>query len=187
MIKMLFELEQVIEVHKYVNMELPVVFKEFIEALSMFRFMDITTVLQYDVNSRLRELSGADLDSKGNYKIVYYENGANFYKNIVAVLFSTLIVMVVNLLIWGLFRILPCSLTKSLAEKIKIRWVITLSEMLETLVIPISLFFVFQIAYTVPTTIYIWVYALGYLLFLFILTFPFITLSFLVIQRQKMS
>ena len=45
MIKMLFELEQIITFHKYLNMEIPVVFKEFLEALSSFQFMDLTFFL----------------------------------------------------------------------------------------------------------------------------------------------
>lgn len=187
LIKMLFELEQVIEVHKYLNLELPVVFKEFIEALSSFRFMDITTVLQYDINSQMKQLSGAYLDCKGHSKIVYYESGVNFYKNIVPVLFSFGVVVAINLLLWALLKLLPCSIPRLLAQKIRIRWVITLSEMLETLVIPASLFFMFLLAYTIPSGAYFWVYLLGYLLCLFLLLFPFVTLSLVVLGRDKLS
>lgn len=45
--------------HKYLNVELPVVFKEFVEALSNFRFMDVTTVISYDINEDIRKLSGS--------------------------------------------------------------------------------------------------------------------------------
>lgn len=57
LIKMLFEVEQIIEFHKYLNLDIPVVFKEFIEALSSFKFMDFTTVLPFDLSKELRTLS----------------------------------------------------------------------------------------------------------------------------------
>lgn len=47
-------------------------FKEFVEALSSFRFMDVTTVINYDVNEQIRGFSGGEMDCKGNHKVVYY-------------------------------------------------------------------------------------------------------------------
>jgi hypothetical protein len=39
-----------IEFHKYINLELPVVFKQFIEALNVFKFLDVTAIF-YNVDS----------------------------------------------------------------------------------------------------------------------------------------
>ncbi len=67
------------------------------------------------------------MDCKGNPKIVYYENGANFFKNMVAIIVSFIIVVGVNIVVFIMLRILPFQKTKSISEKIRIRWVITLS------------------------------------------------------------
>jgi hypothetical protein len=46
-----------IEFHKYLDVEIPLVFKEFIESLSIFKFLDVTTVFPFDLNEELIELS----------------------------------------------------------------------------------------------------------------------------------
>lgn len=48
-LKMLFELEQLIEFHKYMRLELPLIFKEFIESLSIFKFLDVMALFPFNV------------------------------------------------------------------------------------------------------------------------------------------
>lgn len=57
MLKMLFEIEQMIEFHKYLNIEMPLIFKEFIESLSIFKFLDIMMVFPFDIDTILQGLS----------------------------------------------------------------------------------------------------------------------------------
>ena len=45
LLKILFEMEQMIDFHKYVNLTLPVVFNQLVESMSSFRFMDLTVLL----------------------------------------------------------------------------------------------------------------------------------------------
>jgi hypothetical protein len=71
-LKMLFEIEQMIEFHKYLHMEMPLIFKEFIESLSMFKFLDIMLVLPFDINDILQDLSTSEFDTKGPLKAIYY-------------------------------------------------------------------------------------------------------------------
>ncbi len=108
---MLFEIEQMIEYHKYLNIELPLVFKEFIESLSIFSFLDVTTVLPFDIDEALQQLSTEEFDTKGPIKSVYYVYGSNFYKNIIPVVVSFGIVIVVNFLLFLILRIIPCNIT----------------------------------------------------------------------------
>lgn len=91
--------------------------------------MDFTTILQVDVNEKVRQLSGSSLDCKGEFKIVYYENGANFYKNMVSVIVSTLIILSTNFIIFLFLKALPFKFTTGLSQKIKLRWPISLSEL----------------------------------------------------------
>lgn len=88
-------------------MEVPVVFKEFVEALGSFRFMDVTAVVGVDVGGWARGLSGGEMDIRGVAKGVYYESGANFYKNMVTIWISTLVMLGINCLMYGLFRLIP--------------------------------------------------------------------------------
>ena len=72
MLKMLFEIEQMINFHKYLNMEMPLIFKEFIESLSIFKFLDITTVFPFDIDAILQDFSTSEFNTKGPVKAVYY-------------------------------------------------------------------------------------------------------------------
>jgi hypothetical protein len=92
--------------------------------------LDVTAVLQFDVNGAIQQLSGSDLDCIGAPKIVFYENGINFYKNMVTVIVSTLMIIIINLIIYLVLRILPINFTRKLSQKLKIRWPITLSDLI---------------------------------------------------------
>ena len=48
------------------------------------------------------------MDNKGPYKVVYYENGANFYKNIIAAIFTFVVMLFLNFLLFLIFRFCPC-------------------------------------------------------------------------------
>ena len=48
------------------------------------------------------------MDNKGPYKVVYYENGANFYKNIIAAIFTFAVMLFLNFLIFLMLRYCPC-------------------------------------------------------------------------------
>jgi hypothetical protein len=65
-------LEQIIDVHKYLELEIPVIFKEFVESLVYFRFMDVTAVLKFNVDQAIAGICGNGLDNKGSPKIIYY-------------------------------------------------------------------------------------------------------------------
>ena len=65
---------------------MPLIFKEFIESLSIFRFLDITTVFSFDLDEMLQSLSTNEFNTKGPIKAVYYQYGINFYKNIIPVI-----------------------------------------------------------------------------------------------------
>jgi hypothetical protein len=110
MLKMLFEIEQMIEFHKYLNMEMPLIFKEFIESLSIFKFLDITTVFPFDIDELLQSLSTTEFNTKGPMKSIYYEYGANFYKNIIPVVVSFGTVLLINFVLLFVLRLIPCKL-----------------------------------------------------------------------------
>lgn len=57
LVKILFELEQLIDAHKYLNLNLPVIFNQLVESLSNFKFMDLTNLLPQDVVSSIRNLA----------------------------------------------------------------------------------------------------------------------------------
>ena len=44
MLKMLFEIEQIIEFHKYLNLSLPIIFDSFLDTLINFKVLDLTTL-----------------------------------------------------------------------------------------------------------------------------------------------
>lgn len=94
-----------------------------------FRFLDFTTVMKFDVQSAIAQFCPNDLDNKGPPKVVYYENGANFYKNMTQVLISVFLILIINFLIYLIARLLPFEITKKLSDKLKVRLIITISDM----------------------------------------------------------
>ena len=90
------------------------VFKEFVESLSSFKFMDVTSFIPVYVVESMRNASDSDLDVRGPLKAVYYENGANYYKNIVEVIFSLFIILAINVILFLLLRIIPCDMLSNL-------------------------------------------------------------------------
>lgn len=94
---------------------MPVIFKAFLEVLSSFKFLDITKLISYDINAKVEALSQNDIDSKGSPKIVYYQKGSNFYKNMVPVIISIFIILLINVLLFAIFRLIPLSFTRKFA------------------------------------------------------------------------
>jgi hypothetical protein len=166
-------LEQIIDVHKYLQLQIPTVFKEFVESLMYFRFMDFTAVLNFSVSDVIAQLCSNDLDNHGPIKVVYYESGANFYKNMVQVMISVLLILIANAIIYGLVRVIPCRVTYKLSVKIKTRAIITLNDLVESMAIPTSLFAIVQLSYVTWSPTYIWIYVMSYLFVIPLLLFPF--------------
>ena len=99
-----------IEFHKYLNIEMPLIFKEFIESLSIFKFLDITTMFPFDIDEVMQNMSTSEFNTKGPIKAVYYEYGVNFYKNIIPVVISFALVLLINFILFFVFRLIPCKL-----------------------------------------------------------------------------
>ena len=57
LVRIIFEMEQMIEFHKYLNLEIPVYFKEFLEELSVFKFLDLTVIIPYDIIKPIQDIS----------------------------------------------------------------------------------------------------------------------------------
>lgn len=129
LIRVLFELEQIIGYHKFLNLEMPVVFKEFIEALSSFQFLDLTNFIPQSIMHNIKSISGSEMDAKGPIKAVYYQGTINFYKNIISVLLSLFIMIAINLLVFLIARSLPFQAAQRFSRKMKIRFNITVSDL----------------------------------------------------------
>lgn len=109
---------------------MPLIFKEFIESLSIFKFLDVTALFPFNVNAYLETLSTSYFDTKGPIKNIYYDQGANFYKNIIPVLLSFGIVIGLNFSLFFIFRVIPFKFSWNLSEKLRVRRIITFSDML---------------------------------------------------------
>lgn len=130
LVKLLFELEQLIDAHKYLNLTIPVVFNQLLDSLLYFRFMDITSLLPQEFSTAITGLAPNDLDNLGPAKLMYYENGLNFYKNIIAAIFSCTAMLLLNFFIYTTCRLLPFRPTRRLARKIAIRRIVTVHDTL---------------------------------------------------------
>lgn len=72
-------------------------------------------MLDYDLSGKLESFSVNDLDLKGEAKIIYYESGVNFYKNMIEASISVMIIMLLNVVVWILLRVVPLGVCQRLA------------------------------------------------------------------------
>lgn len=146
-VKMLFEMEQMIDFHKYFNLTMPVIFNQLVEGLTSFKFLDLTILLPEDAVERLKNFPAEDLDVMGPPKLMYYEEGVNYAKNIIAGILSCIFMLGVNYCFYFLLKKLPLKVTKRLAKKINKRKIITVHDTIEQLVLPIFFFANTQLFY----------------------------------------
>ena len=88
--------------------------------------MDITAIIP-SLGEFMKSLGVDDMACKGHYKVVYYESGANFYKNIVAIIISFFAIALLNVVVVLILFIIPCQITRDLGRRLKDRWYVTLS------------------------------------------------------------
>jgi len=135
-------------------------------------------MLEYDLSGKLESFSVNDLDLKGEPKIIYYESGINFYKNMIEASISVVIILLINVVVWILLRIIPLGVSQRLAEKIRMKWLINLSEIVESLVIPFVFFGVSQVLFILLYDVLWWVYVLCCCFLFVLLLFPFMMLIY---------
>ena len=163
---------------------MPLVFKEFIENISMFKFLDITSLFPFDINDYFRQFSPSEGDIKGPPKAIYYEYGTSFYKNMVPILISVAIIIFANLFVFFSIRFIPIKLFWRFSEKLRIRKLITLSDLMETVVLPVTVFSQFQFTRMLYQGSYVGVYLLMFSINLFVLVLPFIII-FVVFKYRR--
>lgn len=132
-VKILFELEQLIDAHKYLNLTMPIIYNQLIDGLSSFKFMDVTNLLPEDIVNGIQEWPPNDLDQLGPPKMIYYNQGVNFIKNIITGIISCVALLLFNLLIYSILKLIPTKVTRLLAKKIERRKLITVHDTLEQL------------------------------------------------------
>ena len=125
------------------------VFKEFIEALGNFKFMDFTFILPNSLIEDIKNLSENDMDVKGPTKAIFYDSGANYFKNMVPIITSFLSIIAINFCLYWILKFLPFRLTKRLSLKLKVRFPIIVSDMIEMMVLPAIFYGIVQRNYPV--------------------------------------
>jgi hypothetical protein len=90
--------------------------------------MDLSSFLPQDKMEQIKALSPNDLDSMGPPKLLYYDSGINFYKNIITGFISCLTIFMVNFTIYFIMKRLPFVLTNKLAKKISLRKIILIHD-----------------------------------------------------------
>lgn len=133
----------------------------------------------------LSDRSSDELDGRGPVKAVYYDNGANYYKNIVGVLISLVVVLALNIFLCFLMLISPCNFLNKLGKKIKIRFSLTLSDVIESIVLPGVLYYTFQSSYTIMRPIFTWAYLFQFVVLVSIMLCPFLLLSTQINKLKK--
>jgi hypothetical protein len=158
LLKILFELEQLIDAHKYLNLNLPVIFNQLVESLQNFKFMDLSNLLPSEVVDTIRSIAPNNLDQMGPPKLIYYDQGVNFIKNIITGIMSVVAMLAFNLTIYLLLRYIPLKVTRKLAKKIHKRRIITIHDTLEQLELPVFIYAMAQLHTVLFVPSLSWVY-----------------------------
>lgn len=172
MMKLIFELEQTIDYHKYINLTMPVVFNQFILSLNSFKFLDLTALFPNDIVNQIQGIAPDNLDAVGPPFALYFHGTVNFYSNIVMALISFIIIITINFLLSYMFQLIPFSIFQKLSAKIKVRRLITIHDGFESMILPIIVAAQFQLFYVIPMYKLYWVYWLTYMTVIFTLILP---------------
>lgn len=81
------------------NLTIPVIFNQFVNSLSSFRFLDLTALLPNSIVNEIQSASPNYLDAVGPPKAIYYEGGINFYENMIIACLSYTLMMVINFIL----------------------------------------------------------------------------------------
>jgi len=99
--------------------------------------MDLTYLMPQQIRNQLTSFIPSDLDQLGSPRLIYYEQGVNYAKNIITGFISVAFMLLLNYLIYLLLNLTPLKLTKILAKKISKRKIITIHDNFDQLVFPV--------------------------------------------------
>jgi hypothetical protein len=91
---------------------------------------------------------------------------------------SSAIILLINVVVWVLLRVIPLSITLTLATKIKAKWLVNVSEIVEGLAIPFLFYGVSQFMYVVMVLQLYWVYCLAIVICILLTIFPLLVLVY---------
>lgn len=92
--------------------------------------MDLTNLLPENIVSSIRGFPPNDLDQLGPPKMIYYDQGINFVKNIITGIISCIALLLFNFCIYWLLKLIPLKVTRKLSKKIQRRKIITIHDTL---------------------------------------------------------
>lgn len=150
-----------------------------------FRFLSILNLFPYEYSQTIQNVVPDDLDNLGPPKLMYYENGLNFYKNIITAFISVFSLLVINYIIYLILRYIPLKITRKLAKKISIRKFITIHDSLEQLELPCMYYAFEQIQITLLRPKLMWIYGLAIFVSIIIVIFPFLIVLYIYSNRDN--
>jgi hypothetical protein len=109
---------------------MPIIFNQLLDNLFFFRFLDITNLIPYNDQVAIQNVVASDLDVYGPPRLMYYENGLNFYKNSITAILTSCCLLAVNLILFFVLKAIPLNFTRGLAEKIGTRKMVTVHDTL---------------------------------------------------------
>ena len=100
---------------------------------------------------------------------------------------SFFIIMIINFLIFFITRSLPCRSFKRFSEKLRVRFPITVSDMIESMILPAILYAFFQNSYQILSPKFTWIYFLQTAITVAIIVCPFLMLAYFLNKYKKLK
>lgn len=164
---------------------MPIIFNDLLNELTNFRFLELTNLFPQYIPNAIQSAVPNDLDNKGSPKLMYYDNGLNFYKNTIGGFMSFFLMLAVNASLYGVLRLIPFTITRKLAKKISIRKIITVHDNIEQFVLSFTHFALEQILVIILHSELVWIYGLALAVTSFIIAFPFLMVVYIYHNRHR--
>ena len=126
-----------------------------------------------------------DLDQFGSPQLIYYEQGVNYFKNMITGFISLVVMLTINYLIYTLLRLIPWRLTRLLAKKINKRKIITIHDSFDQLVFPVFFYSITNFEYFLLHPYLYWIYAFAAICGFLSITAPFFVVLYVYMNRKK--
>lgn len=145
--------------------------------------MNVFQLTQIDLYGAIADLIPSETYDEIPIKIMRFSRGVNFLKNMIECFGSFIAILFLNLLFYGVTRLLPCRWSRSLNQHLYARKLNTFNDSFESIVIPVIFFGANQLLVTKSDVNTILTYTFMFVLWAFVIVYPIILISYVYHNR----
>lgn len=149
-----------------------------------FEYVNVFQLTQIDLYGAIADLIPDEVYDEAPIKILKFSRGVNFVRNMIECFGSFIAILFLNLLLYGITRILPCRFTRSLSQHLYLRKLNTFNDSFESIVIPVVFFGSNQLLVIKSEASNLITCAFMFFLWSFVICYPIILISYVYHNRN---